>query len=282
MALQLKSYLAAAHDKLRFEPTAKRIRGIADGQTVVDSTRACLVWEPRRVLPEYAVPVADISGLQRSHASVETAVPKGEGPLYPNTPFTAHTTPGEVVDLTVGSGGSLEQVGLQLTESPLEGYVVLDFSALDSWLEEDEPVSGHPRDPFHRVDVRASTRSVEVRLNGMELANSAGPRVAFETNMAARFYLPRDDVRTDLLTRSDTRSLCPYKGEASYFSLDPHAPETTDVAAAGQGRDIAWTYDAPLPDAIDLAGLICFYDEKVDVILDGVPLDRPPEAVTLT
>ncbi|MBA2774652.1 MAG: DUF427 domain-containing protein [Nocardioidaceae bacterium] len=275
MAIQLKSYLAAAQDTLRFEPTAKRIRGIVDDETVVDSNRACLVWEPRRVVPEYAVPAADITGLQPSRASIMPTVPDGAGPLYPNTPFTAHTAPGEVVDLTLGRSRTLEQVGLQLREAPLVGYVILDFAGLDSWLEEEEPVIGHPRDPFHRVDVRASARSIEIRLAGVELARSAAPRLAFETNMAARFYLPRDDVRMELLTGSDTRSVCPYKGEASYFSLDPGAPETADVASSARGRDIAWVYDAPLPDAVALAGLICFYDEKVDVTLDGVTVNHP-------
>jgi uncharacterized protein (DUF427 family) len=275
MALQLKTYLAASHDKLRFEPTAKRVRGMVDGHTVVDSIRASLVWEPRRVVPEYAVPAADVVGLQPRFTPVETTVPAGSGPLYPDTPFAAHTAHGEVVGLAGGGRTTLDQAGFRLAESPLDGYVVLDFTAFDSWLEEEEPVLGHPRDPFHRVDVRASARAIDIRLKGAELARSSSPRLAFETNMAVRFYLPREDVRMERLTPSDTRSVCPYKGEASYFSLDPRGPETADVAGSAQGRDIAWTYNAPLPDAVALAGLICFYDEKVDVTLDGVRLNRP-------
>lgn len=234
---------------LRHEPVEKRVRA----DDAVDSTRAVLVWEPRRVTPVYAVPEADIAA---SVAPGGEAVPAPGGVLHPGIPFAAHTTPGESVSI-----GDRAGAGFRLADPDLGGYVVLDFYAFDAWYEEDEPIRGHPRDPFSRVDVRESSRAIRIEAGGVVLAESERARLLFETLIPVRFYLPREDVRVPL-TASDTRSYCPYKGEASYWSTDAHA-------------DIAWSYEDPLPDLPMIAGLVAFWDERVDVFVDGALRGAP-------
>jgi uncharacterized protein (DUF427 family) len=139
--------------------------------------------------------------------------------------------------------------------------VVLDFAAFDAWYEEDERVFGHPRDPFHRVDVRRSSRPVQIELDGQVLAQTTRSRMLFETRLPTRFYLPKEDVAVALRPSART-SYCPYKGQASYWS--------TDAA-----EDIAWSYEDPLPELGVVKGLVAFWDERVGVRLDGELRSRP-------
>ena len=152
-----------------------------------------------------------------------------------------------------------------MADAELAGYVVLDFHALDSWYEEDELNVAHPRDPFHRIDVLPSSRHVSLELDGQVLAQSSRPTLLFETMLPTRYYLPREDIRAELVP-SGTRTYCAYKGQASYWSaaIDGH-----------QLSDLAWTYQNPLHDAALVRGLIAFFDERIDVILDGQRLERP-------
>jgi uncharacterized protein (DUF427 family) len=245
MSTRTRDLLLAAG--LRHEPVEKRVR--AGG--VVDSTRALLVWEPRRVTPLYAVPEADIAAPVVPGGET---VPPPDGLLHPGIPFAAHSAPGEPV--TVDG-----RPGFRLADPDLAGYVLLAFDAFDDWREEDEPIRGHPRDPFSRIDVRVTSRRVRIEKGGDVLAESGRARLLFETLIPVRFYLPREDVRVPLVA-SDRRSYCPYKGEASYWS-------------AGGHTDIAWSYEAPLPDLPMIAGLIAFWDERVDVFVDGQRRDAP-------
>ena len=141
----------------------------------------------------------------------------------------------------------------------------MNFAAFDAWYEEDERNVGHPRDPFHRIDVLPSSRQVRMELDGQVLAQSSRPALLFETMLPARYYLPRDDIRAEL-TPSSTRTWCAYKGQASYWS-----------AAAGDRvvPDLAWTYEQPRHDAAQVRGLIAFFNERLDVIVDGERLERP-------
>jgi uncharacterized protein (DUF427 family) len=243
----MRDLLAAAREQLRYEPIERRVRA----DDAVDSTRALLVWEPRRVVPSYAVPEDDVAA-ELTAAPAATGAPPGV--LHPGIAFAAHTAPGEPVSV-----GGREGAGFRLAE--LDGYVVLDFAAFGAWREEDEPVRGHPRDPFHRVDVRRTSRPVRIELDGSLLAETDEARLVFETSLPTRFYLPKAAVRGELRP-SATRTYCPYKGEASYWSLDAH-------------DDLLWGYEAPLPDVAALAGLVAFWDERVDVVLDGERRPRP-------
>jgi uncharacterized protein (DUF427 family) len=159
----------------------------------------------------------------------------------------------------------VHDLGVTYPDSPIEelrGTVKLEWDAMDAWFEEDEQVFVHPRDPYKRVDILASSRHVRVEVDGVTVADSIRPRILFETSLPARYYLPKTDVRLDLLEPTDTVTGCPYKGWAEYWSVAGH-------------KDLAWSYRTPLPESQKVAGLISFYNEKVDIYLDGVLQDRP-------
>ena len=181
-----------------------------------------------------------------------------EGVLHPGIPFAVHTAPGTPVSI----GG---RVGAGFRLDDLPGQVVLDLAAFDAWYEEDEPVLGHPRDPFKRIDVRRTSRPVRIEVDGEVLAETVRARLLFETGIHTRFYVPREDVHGELVA-SARRSYRPYKGEASYFSLGRHT-------------DIAWSYEQPLADGPLVDGLVAFWDERVEVVLDGVRRGAPTGAV---
>jgi uncharacterized protein (DUF427 family) len=273
MSRRVRELLTSGLAELRCEPIGKRIRAVLDGGPVVDSTRAVLVWEPRRVVPSYAVPVADVAGGlvlagRGAGAADDVGVPLPDVShrpvLDPSVPFAVHSAAGTVVDLSA-DGRVLRGAGLLPDDPDLAGYVVLDFTAFDAWWEEDEPNVGHPRDPFHRIDVLASSRAVRLELDGVLLAASSRPLVLFETMLPARFYLPPDDVRVELVP-SPTRSICAYKGQASYWSA---------VLAGSPVPDLAWSYPDPLREAGQVRGLVAFFDERVDVEVDGRRVARP-------
>ena len=140
---------------------------------------------------------------------------------------------------------------------------------MDDWFEEDEQVFVHARDPFTRIDILQSSRHVEVFVGGVKVADSVRPRILFETGLPARFYLPKTDVRMDLLERSDLHTECPYKGTASYYSV--HTGEETV-------ENIVWWYPAPVKESAEIAGMVSFYNEKVDIKIDG-ELEAKPKTV---
>lgn len=259
MAQQMSGAMHAAFDTLRYEPTSKRIRVTLAGEPVAETDRARLVWEPRRIVPAYAVPLDALSAHLVPAGSESAGEEAGQRMLDPTVPFTNHSCEGTAYDVVAG-----EETGAAAAFRPadadLAGYVVLDFAALH-WHEESEPLVSHPRDPFHRIDVLRSTRHVRVEYEGRLLAESSRPLLLFETNLPMRCYLPPDDVAE--LAPSNTVSYCAYKGRAAYYSL-PDGP-----------RDIAWTYRDPLHDGEPVRDHICFFDERVDVIVDGVRAERP-------
>jgi len=142
---------------------------------------------------------------------------------------------------------------------------------MSEWLEEDEPVYVHPRSPYTRIDILASSRLVRVDLDGVTVAESSQPRILFETGLPPRYYLPLPELRMDLLRPSDRSTQCPYKGTASYWSVD-----TKPAAVGGRlHQDVVWIYRTPLPESQKIAGLAAFYNERVDLYLDGVEQPRP-------
>jgi uncharacterized protein (DUF427 family) len=271
---QVRQLMTSGFGQLRHEPTAKRIRAVLGGETVIDSTRALLVWEPRRIVPSYAVPAEDVRG------ELALAGPAGNEPgadvgvalsdvtalkvLDPRIPFSVHSTDGEIADLRA-AGQERPGAAFRPADEDLAGLVILDFGAFDAWYEEDELNVAHPRDPFHRIDVLPSSRQVRLELDGEVLADSSRPVLLFETMLPARYYLPRTDVTAELIP-SDTKTWCAYKGQASYFS----------VSVGGRlVPDIAWSYPDPRHDAVQVRDLIAFFDERIDVTLDGERRPRP-------
>ena len=152
--------------ELRYEPTEKRIRVMLGDDVLVDTTRALLVWEPRRIVPSYAVPLADLRGELTPDA--ETSM-DADRLLHPGIPFAVHSAPGDSFTVRTGSG-ERTAAAFRPADPDLDGYAILDFKAFDRWLEEDDPLVSHARDPFHRIDVRPSSRHVRIELNGELLA----------------------------------------------------------------------------------------------------------------
>jgi uncharacterized protein (DUF427 family) len=146
----------------------------------------------------------------------------------------------------------------------LPGHVKVDWSSVERWFEEDEEVFIHPRDPYRRVDALPSSRHVVVRVDGTVVADSHRPTILYETGLPPRYYLPSDDVRVDLLTPTGTSTGCPYKGFARYWTLTVDGTEYPDLV---------WGYDDPLPESAPVKGLMCFYNEKVELEIDGEPIE---------
>ena len=262
----MKWHLGQAVPQLGFERVPMRLRAFIDGDLVLDTQRGVLVWEPRRIVPMYAVPERDLL------VRVEPTNPPPEPPdldalpriLGPDS-FEPHTTPGTIVDLVTGTR-RVERAGFRPEDRDLAGLVVLDFPALDRWLAEDEELVGHPHDPFKRIDVLSCHRRVEVSLDGNVLASSDNVLSLFETHLPVRYYIPPDDVASSLLSPSETLSTCAYKGHAAYFSTADGRPE---------GRDIGWTYRRPLADALRVRDHVAFWNERTDIRVDGELQRRP-------
>jgi uncharacterized protein (DUF427 family) len=239
----------ATHGRIRVEESARRVRLYLGGVVVADSTHARLVWESPHY-PTYYLPVTDVrTDLLELEPGRKHSPSRGDAQVY---------------SLAV-SGRTVPRAALRYVDSPIEqlrDLIRFEWNALDSWFEEDEEVFTHPRDPYTRVDILPSSRHIRVEVDGVTVAESTSPRLLFETGLPTRYYLPKPHVRLDLLTPTDTATHCPYKGEAEYWSVNGHA-------------DLAWSYPTPLPESEGVAGLVCFYDEKVDVYVDGVLQERP-------
>jgi uncharacterized protein (DUF427 family) len=235
---------------LRYEPTPKWIRAEVGGETALDTRGAVLVWEPGHVVPLYAIPRDDVR--------MELLAPSAGDGADRDAPVA------EVWALDLGPRRH-EAAAWRYEDDDLADYVAIDWDAMDRWLEEEEEVIGHPRDPFKRIDVRRSSRHVIVRLDGEVLAETRRPSLLFETGLPVRFYMPFEDAREELLVPSATQTICAYKGRASHWS-----------ARIGDRvhEDVAWCYPEPLPDHRQIQGLVAFYNERTDIEVDGEAVGR--------
>ncbi|MCA1688711.1 MAG: DUF427 domain-containing protein [Actinobacteria bacterium] len=155
------------------------------------------------------------------------------------------------------------------TYCPFKGvasYWSIRGNKMDAWYEEDEQVFVHPRDPYHRVDILESSRRIRVRVNGEVVAETGRPKVLFETGLPPRYYIPPEDVREDVLLESEKTTQCPYKGVASYWSVE---------AGGERVDDLVWYYPEPIPEAAKIKGHLAFFNEKVDLEVDGEEQERP-------
>jgi len=235
------------------EPSPRRLRAVLAGETVLDTTQALYVWE-WPFYPQYYVPMADVRpGLLESERSIES-------------------TPQGLVEMHNVRAGTVirphaARVVRETTLTGLEGTVRLEWSAIDAWFEEDERVFVHPRNPYVRVDALRSTRTVRVSLAGVVLAESSSPVMVFETGLPTRYYINRTEVDFTHLVPSDTVTECPYKGTTSnYWSIDIDGE---------LHRDLVWSYDFPTRQLLPVTGMLAFYNEKIDIFVDGRELDRP-------
>ena len=234
-----------------FEDSPRRIRGRLGDQTVVDSRHAKLLHEHGH-LPVYYFPEDEVRMDLLTQSDKRTHCPyKGDARHW-----------------TVRAGGKVSEHAAWSYPEPIEsapplaGYVAFYWDRMDEWLEEDEPAIVHARDPYHRVDILDTSRHVRVSVNDQTLAETSRGRVLFETGLPPRWYFPREDVREDLLTASDTRTGCAYKGYASYWSH-------------GEEDDLVWSYPEPQREAERVAGYLAFFNERVDIEVDGESQERP-------
>ncbi len=236
----------ANSETIRIEPCQKRVRALFEGEVVVDTHQAKLVWEVP-YYPAYYLPLADVSG-GLLHTNGRTRAPdpvRGEAVLY---------------DLRHGNRVATDAASRYPSCPELTSHVRFVWSALDQWLEEDEEVIVHPRSPFTRVDVLPSSRHIQVIINGVTVADSHRAMALFETGRPLRWYLPQTDIRMDLLEPSTTRTGCPYKGWASYWNVN---------AGSERYNDLAWSYLHPLPESTRIADHICIWDHHVHTLVDG-------------
>ncbi len=228
-------------------PVPRRIRATLGDRVVLDTMDAIYLWEIPPY-PQYYVPVADVAD--------GVLTDTGETKTFDHGVARVHTA---------GSGKAWVY-----DDGIAKDRVRFQWDALDSWFEEDEEVFVHPRNPYSRCDAIRSGRDVKVELDGKVLAESRSTVIVFETGLPPRYYFPRTAVNFELLTPSDTHSACPYKGRTSaYWS-------------AGESRDLAWSYDFPTAPLLPIAGLISFFNEKVDLYLDGELIARPITPFTNT
>jgi uncharacterized protein (DUF427 family) len=238
--------------RVRTEPSMKRVRAFLRGHLVADSARPILVWEKPHY-PTYYFPSGDIRAELITTGQTEHSPSRGDGHVH---------------DVRVGTALATG-AALRYPDSPLEelrDLVRLDWGAMTEWLEEDEPVYTHPRDPYTRVDILGSSRHVRVEIDGVTVADSHQPRILFETGLPPRYYLPLSDFRMDLLRPSATKTHCPYKGTASYWSI-----HTGDRVY----DDYVWMYRFPIPESQKIAGLASIYNEKADIYVDEILQERP-------
>jgi uncharacterized protein (DUF427 family) len=238
---------------VRIEPSPKRVRTYLGGELVADTIRPRLVWEVP-YFPAYYLPHDDVRLELLAPSARRQHVPGRGQARY----FTVKAGGREAVDAAWDYPDSAVEA--------LRGLIRFDWEAMDAWFEEDEEVGVHPRSPYTRVDILSSSRHVQVVVGGVRVAASHQPRLLFETGLPTRYYLPLVDVRLDLLRPSSTTTRCPYKGTASYWSLD---------TGGEVFEDVVWTYRTPLLESVKIAGLACFWNERVDLYLDGALQERP-------
>ena len=242
------------------QPTAKRLRVEAGGVTVADTTRGLMLWETEH-LPVYYFPMADIRMDLMTETAHDTRCPyKGTARYY---------------SLTAGNH-TIENFMWRYPEPipacpPIADYAGFYWDKADHWYEEDEEVFVHPRDPYRRIDCLASSRPVEVYLDGVKLASSRNAVFLYETGLPTRFYLPAEDVRAEVLMPSEHHTRCPYKGEASYRHVEVN----------GKRHDnLVWYYPETRPEVAPIRGRLAFYNERVDrIVIGGEELPRPALAV---
>ncbi|KAF2686749.1 DUF427-domain-containing protein [Lentithecium fluviatile CBS 122367] len=227
----------------KYLSTPRRVRGLLNAKFAFDTINAYHVWEHPNY-PQFYVPVSSFT----SDATL-TKTSSVEG-----TKEAVHFG-----KLSVGSR-STDRV-LIFNNAPLKNLVKIDFKEIDQWFEEDVPIFVHPKDPFKRIDILNSTRQVKVALDGVTLAESANPLFLLETSLHTRYYLPPTSVMWEYLIDSTTETYCPYKGRANYYNVVVHGKEY---------RDLVWYYRYPTSESAPIAGHLCFYNEKVDISIDGI------------
>jgi uncharacterized protein (DUF427 family) len=237
--------------RVKTEQSNRRVRVMLGGEIVADTTSPLLVWEVP-YYPTYYFPEADV----RTDLIVET----GETRASPSRGVATQY----VVKVNGAEGTAYSFPEPRIDE--IAGHYAFVWKTMDHWFEEDEEVFVHTRDPYTRIDILSSSRRVRVEINGETVADTTNAMFLFETGLPTRYYIPKTDVRFDLLTPTDSQTACPYKGTARYWSV------TVDGETF---EDIVWGYDTPLPESQKVTGMVSFYNEKVDLYVDEELQEKP-------
>jgi uncharacterized protein (DUF427 family) len=241
--------------RVDFIPSPRRVRVEFGGEIIADSTRVMMARETGHT-PVYYFPMADVR--------TDLMAPTDHGTHCPYK--------GDASYWTIKAGGKDAENAMWSYRDPydesaaMKDYCAFYWGRMDHWYDEDEEIFVHPRDPYKRIDVVASKRPVRVVLGGETVAETTNARFLFETGLPVRYYIPADDVRLDLLEPSDSRTSCPYKGTASYYS----------ARIGGKlFEDVVWVYPDPVPECPKIEGLLCFYNEVVDdIMVDGAAIPK--------
>lgn len=274
-------------------PTTRLIQLLFNGVYMIKTTRAVFVWE-HPYYPQLYIPALDL----HSYFDARSA----DLQITPGEPVTSDA--GDLLathwTLTVRDK-SIDKVLCFADELPtaaalpLQGLVKIDFASVDQWFEESTPIFVHPKDPFKRIDILQSTRHVVVKIHGRVVADTNSSMHLYETGLPCRFYLPLTRVDASVLRPSPTKTQCPYKGEAEYYHVEfdsdddhdddhdddnNHDPNGKEKEKKKNGKkvlyeDIVWYYNRPLLESAKIEGLVCFYNEKVEIEVDGEVLDSP-------
>jgi len=223
------------------EKTAKRVRGLLNGKFGFDTNEAVYVWE-HPYYPQFYIPRKGfLKGVLEGPDEVEKAT---------------------IAKLVVGSKSTDRVIIFASSPGPLSGLVKVDFESIDAWFVEEEQIYQHPKDPYKRIECIPSTRTVRIEIDGEVVAESSSNIFLYETMLQPRYYLSPTSVNWELLSPSETKSVCPYKGEAKYYDVTLKSGKVV--------KDAIWWYKYPTLESILITGRLCFYNEKVDVFIDGV------------
>lgn len=241
--------------RILFEDSPRRVRAVLNGVAVADSTRVKLLHETGH-LPVYYFPMDDVRMDLLEATDRHTNCPyKGDASYW-----TVRVGDRRAENAVWGYPEPIPE------RSDIAGYVAFYWSAMDAWFEEDEEVFVHPRDPYKRVDVLHSSRHIRIILAGETVADTHRPRLLFETGLPTRYYIPKLDIRMELLEPTSKMTRCPYKGVASYWSV---------TIGDQVFKDIVWSYPTTVPECTKIENLLCFFNEQVDIYVDGQLQQRP-------
>jgi uncharacterized protein (DUF427 family) len=241
--------------KVRVEPIAKWIRGVFGGQTIVDTKRALILFETGHTPVYY---------FHKDDVRMDLMQPTEKGT---NCPYK-----GDASYWTITVGDKVSEDALwgypdPYSDAPdIKDYVAFYWNKVDHWFEEEEEVYVHARDPYKRVDTMPSSRHVQVVMNGETVADTHTPTLLFETGLPIRYYIPKTDIRMDLLTPTDKVTRCPYKGASNYYSV---------TVGGDEAENIAWYYTYPIPESAKISGLVAFFNERADIYVDGELMEKP-------
>jgi uncharacterized protein (DUF427 family) len=223
------------------------------GRIVARSDDAVLLFEPGRYPVAY-FPHGDVA----------------DGVLQASDHRTTHPDLGATkwFDVLGGVDHVARRGAWQHVDPPPQGVAFRDlvafaWRAMDAFYEEDERILGHAADPYHRIDIRRSSRHLVVRDGTQIVADTHAPLVLYESGFAPRWYVPRGDVVSAALRPVTTQTFCPYKGVASYYDI-------------GDARKAAWSYRAPFEAMARIGDLVSFEPDKVEITIDGKKLEPVP------